>query len=57
MQTLEHVPLSELTTLRVGGPARRMARADTAEETIEIVAEADAAGEPVLAIAGGLEPC
>ncbi len=53
MQTLEHVPMSELTTLRVGGPARRMARADSAEEVIEIVAEADAAGEPVLVIAGG----
>ncbi len=53
MDTLEHVPLSELTTLRVGGPARRMARADTADEVIEIIAAADAIGEPVLVIAGG----
>jgi UDP-N-acetylmuramate dehydrogenase len=53
MHTLEHVPLSELTTLQVGGPARRMARADTADEMVEAVAEADAAGEPVLVIAGG----
>jgi UDP-N-acetylmuramate dehydrogenase len=53
MQTLEHVPLSELTTLRIGGPARRMARAETGEEAVEVVAEADAAGEPVLVIGGG----
>ena len=53
MHTLEHVPLSELTTLRVGGPARRIARADSAEEAVEVVSGADAAGEPVLVIAGG----
>ena len=53
MQTLEHVPLSELTTLRVGGPARRIARADSADEAVEVVSGADAAGEPVLVIAGG----
>ena len=47
------MPLSELTTLRVGGPARRIARADSAEEAVEVVSGADAAGEPVLVIAGG----
>jgi UDP-N-acetylmuramate dehydrogenase len=53
MQTLEHIPLSELTTLRVGGPARWMARADGADEVVEAVAGADAAREPLLVIAGG----
>ena len=53
MQVREHVPLSELTTLRVGGPARRLVTAATVEEVIEVVAGADAAGEPLLIIAGG----
>jgi UDP-N-acetylmuramate dehydrogenase len=53
MQVREQVPLSELTTLRVGGPARRLVTAATAEEVIEVVGGADAAGEPVLILAGG----
>src|SRR5437660_382109 len=53
MQVREQVPLSELTTLRVGGPARRLISAATIEEVVEVVRGADAAGEPLLIIAGG----
>jgi UDP-N-acetylmuramate dehydrogenase len=53
MQVREQVPLSEFTTLRVGGPARRLITAATVEEVVQIVGGADAAGEPLLIIAGG----
>jgi UDP-N-acetylmuramate dehydrogenase len=46
-------PLSALTTLRLGGPARRLITATTEEELIRAVAAADAAGEPLLVLAGG----
>ena len=45
--------LAELTTLRVGGPARQIVTATTAAELVEAVTEADAAGEPVLVLGGG----
>ncbi|HEX8123813.1 MAG TPA: UDP-N-acetylmuramate dehydrogenase [Solirubrobacteraceae bacterium] len=45
--------LAELTTLRLGGPARRLLRAATEEELVSLVREADAAGEPLLVLAGG----
>jgi len=45
--------LSELTTLRVGGPAARLVTASSADELVEAVASADAAGEQVLLIGGG----
>jgi len=47
------VPLAELTTLRLGGPARRLVEAEGAAELVEAVAAADRAGEPVLPLAGG----
>jgi UDP-N-acetylmuramate dehydrogenase len=47
------VALAELTTLRMGGPARRLVEAVTAEEAIEAVASADTAREPVLVLGGG----
>jgi len=47
------VPLAPLTTLRLGGPARRIVPATTEAELIEAVAEADASGEPLLVLAGG----
>jgi UDP-N-acetylmuramate dehydrogenase len=47
------IELSELTTLRVGGPARRFIRATNADELIEVVRAADDSGEPLLLIAGG----
>jgi UDP-N-acetylmuramate dehydrogenase len=46
-------PLSELTTLRLGGPPRRLVEAATEGELVAHVTEADAAGEPVLLLAGG----
>ncbi len=47
------VPLAELTTLGLGGPARRLIEAHTDQEAITAVAAADATGEPLLVIAGG----
>lgn len=45
--------LADHTTLRLGGPARRWVRATTEQEVVAAVAEADAAGEPVLVLGGG----
>ena len=45
--------LSDLTTLRLGGPARRLQRAGSEQELVEAVRAADAAGEPLLVLAGG----
>ena len=45
--------LSDLTTMRVGGPAREYVAATSEEEIIEAVSQADAAGEPVLIIGSG----
>ncbi len=45
--------LAGLTTLRVGGPARRVVVATTEAELVETVREADAAGEPLLLLGGG----
>ncbi len=53
MQARDHVPLSQLTTLRLGGPARWLLEAGTDDELIEAVAGAGAAGGPVLVVAGG----
>jgi UDP-N-acetylmuramate dehydrogenase len=47
------VELSALTTLRLGGPARRVVEARGEEELVEGVRAADAAGEPLLVLAGG----
>jgi UDP-N-acetylmuramate dehydrogenase len=46
-------PLSELTTLRLGGPARRLQRAGSEQELLDAVRAADAAGEPLLVLARG----
>ncbi len=53
MHESQDVPLSGLTTLRLGGPARRLVEAHAVDELVEAVAVADAAGEPVLVLAGG----
>ncbi|HEY5980214.1 MAG TPA: UDP-N-acetylmuramate dehydrogenase [Microlunatus sp.] len=45
--------LADLTTLRVGGPARRIVVAETETELVEAVRAADAVGEPVLVLGGG----
>lgn len=45
--------LADHTTLRLGGPARVFVTATTEAELIEVVSNADAAGEPVLVLGGG----
>jgi UDP-N-acetylmuramate dehydrogenase len=45
--------LAAYTTLRLGGPARRVVEAGGAGEIVEAVRAADAAGEPVLLLGGG----
>lgn len=45
--------LADLTTLRVGGRAGRLVRADSEEQIISEIREADAADEPVLVLGGG----
>lgn len=47
------VPLAPRTTLRLGGLARRLVDAHTADEVVELVAAADAAGEELLVLGGG----
>src|SRR5579859_1738118 len=49
----ERVPLSGYTTLRLGGPAARLAEARTAEEVVGLVRAADASGDPLLVLGGG----
>lgn len=53
MRTETGVALSGLTTLRLGGPARRVVTAETAEEVVATVRDADAVGEPLLVLGGG----
>ena len=45
--------LAELTTLRLGGPPRRLVQARSEDEVVAAVREADGAGEPLLVLAGG----
>jgi UDP-N-acetylmuramate dehydrogenase len=45
--------LADLTTLKLGGPARRLVAATTEQEVIDHVGRADADGEPLLVLAGG----
>src|SRR3954447_8392107 len=45
--------LAELTTLRLGGPPRRYVEAADEAAIVAAVREADAAGEPLLVLAGG----
>ena len=47
------VPLAELTTLRLGGPARALVRAESGAELFEAVRAVDAEGGPLLLIGGG----
>jgi len=53
VQVRSGVPLSGLTTLRLGGPARSLVEATSADELVDAVRSADAAGEPVLLLGGG----
>ncbi|MCW2789149.1 MAG: UDP-N-acetylmuramate dehydrogenase [Aeromicrobium sp.] len=45
--------LAELTTLRLGGPARSVIEATTEEHLLEAVRIADEAGDPLLVVGGG----
>jgi UDP-N-acetylmuramate dehydrogenase len=45
--------LADHTTLRLGGPARRLVVARSDAEVIDVVRTADAAGEPLLVLGGG----
>jgi UDP-N-acetylmuramate dehydrogenase len=47
------VPLAGLTTLRLGGPARRLVVAESDAEVIDVVRDADSRGEPLLVLGGG----
>jgi UDP-N-acetylmuramate dehydrogenase len=47
------VLLSELTTLRLGGPAGRYLEVDSEDAVVEAVRAADRDGEPLLVLAGG----
>jgi UDP-N-acetylmuramate dehydrogenase len=47
------VLLAQYTTLRLGGPARYFARADSDDDLIAVVSDADRNGEPVLVLGGG----
>jgi len=47
------VKLADFTTVRLGGPARAFARAETEDELIDAVRSADAARTPVLILGGG----
>lgn len=53
MQELFDVPLSSLTTMHVGGPARRLVVAETVDEIVDAVRECDDAEEPLLVLSGG----
>lgn len=52
-ESTEQAPLAPLTTLRIGGPARKLVTPASEAELVEAVREADAAGEPLMLLAGG----
>src|SRR5215468_10405519 len=49
----EQVALAGYTTLRLGGPARRLVEAATEAEIVAEVRAADERGEPLLVLGGG----
>jgi UDP-N-acetylmuramate dehydrogenase len=53
VQVLDNAPLAPFTTLRLGGPARRLVTAHTDDEVVAAVRAADAADEPLLVLGGG----
>ena len=53
MEVRHDAPLADLTTLRTGGAARRLVVARSADEVVDAVAGADAAGERLLLLGGG----
>jgi UDP-N-acetylmuramate dehydrogenase len=53
VSTATGIPLAPLTTLRLGGPAARLVQVEREDELVAAVRDADAAGEPLLLLAGG----
>ncbi|MDT0214252.1 UDP-N-acetylmuramate dehydrogenase [Rothia sp. ARF10] len=53
MQEVHDAPLADLTTMRVGGPARRLVVAETIDEVVDTVRQVDDADEPLLVVGGG----
>ncbi len=53
MRVAENVRLAELTTLRLGGPARRLVAPDREQDVIDTVRDADGGGERLLVVGGG----
>ena len=53
MQEFHDAPLSQHTTMRVGGPAQRLVVAETIDEVVDAVREVDDAQEPLLVLGGG----
>jgi len=47
------VSLAPMTTLRLGGPAKRLVSAASEEEIVAIVKDVDARGEPLFVLGGG----
>ena len=53
MRELTGVPLADRTTLRLGGPARRLVEAEDEAELVDLVRRLDREREPVLVLGGG----
>ncbi len=53
MREQNDVPIAGLTTLRLGGPARRLVVAESDEEVVDVVRDADSRGEPLLVLGSG----
>jgi len=53
MRESADAPLAGLTTMRVGGPARRLVEVETTDELVDVVREVDDADEPLLVLGGG----
>lgn len=53
VRVVENVPLATMTTLRLGGPARRVIAPDREAELVEAVREIDARREKLLVVGGG----
>ena len=53
MREQHDVAFADLTTLRLGGPARRLVTAESDAEVVDVVRDADRRGEPLLVLGGG----
>jgi UDP-N-acetylmuramate dehydrogenase len=53
VQVRHDARFSELTTLRVGGAAKRLVEVERTDEVLEVLAECDASGEPLIVLGGG----